>query len=139
MAVTSTEPKFQTPALAHWVSRTDLPLLIPALASIPLLVLEGSTNGSVASLAVYANILIWARFALDLAVRLWLVKSDRWHYLQSCWFDVAIVFLAVIPFLRPLRAFRNARALRALRSLRLVGFRGRFWNSSTRMWHGFHG
>lgn len=143
MTVAVEEPtaqnRFQNEALARWVTWTDLPLLALALASIPLIVLEGNANDSVADSATYANIVIWALFAIDLGVRVWLVRSDRWRYLASCWFDVAIVVLAVIPFLRPLRAFRSARVLRAVRSLRVVGFLGRFWSSSTRIWDGFHG
>lgn len=128
-----------TTAVAKWVAATDLPLLVLALASIPLLVLEGQADAAVADSALYANFVIWGLFAVDLGVRTWLVKTNRWRYLMSCWFDVAIVVLAVIPFLRPLRVFRSARALRAVRSLRVVGFLGRFWASSTRIWHGFHG
>ncbi len=126
-------------AVARWVRATDLPLLLLALASIPLLALENNGNPAVATFATYGNATIWAVFAGDLVVRLWLVKTNRWRYLVSCWYDVVIVVLAVVPYLRPLRALRSARALRVLRSLRVIGFLGRFWESSVRIWHGFHG
>ena len=44
---------------------TDLPLLALVLASISLIVLEGNANDSVADSATYANIVIWALFAID--------------------------------------------------------------------------
>lgn len=134
------KPTAESPSpLRRWEISTDLPLLVLALASIPILVLEINASGSVATAAVVGNWVIWAFFAMDLAIRLWLVGSRRWHYLWTHWFDVLIVVLAVLPFFRPLRIARSGRALRGLRSLRLIGFLGRFWTGSVRFWHGAYG
>ena len=129
----------ETSALGKWVALTDLPLLVLALASVPLLVIERSDNGSLADSAVGANWVIWALFALDLVVRTWLVGGQRRRYLARNWFDVAIVLLAIVPIFQPLRALRSARVLRALRSLRAFSFLARSWRSANRLWHGAHG
>jgi len=133
-----TESKY---GIAHdrWERQTDLPLLVMALASIPLLVLEGNTSGSVHQAAVFANWTIWPLFAADLGVRLFLTRSPRGRYLLTHWFDVAIVVLAILPLFQPLRSLRSARVLRLTRSLRAVGLIARFWESSNRVWHGLHG
>lgn len=123
----------------RWERQTDLPLLVMALASIPLLVLEGNTTGSVQQAAIFANWTIWALFAADLAVRLFLTRSPRGRYLVKHWFDVAIVVLAILPLFQPLRSLRSARVLRLTRSLRAIGLIARFWESSNRVWHGLHG
>lgn len=133
-----TESKY---GVAHdrWERQTDLPLLVMALASIPLLVLEGNTSGSLQQAAIFANWTIWALFAADLGVRLFLTQSPRGRYLLKHWFDVAIVVLAILPLFQPLRSLRSARVLRLTRSLRAVGLIARFWESSNRVWHGLHG
>lgn len=128
------------PAVGRWTAYTDVPLLILALVSVPLIVLEAHGNTTVAASALAANWVIWALFAVDLFVRTMITTHrPRLRYLVSNWFDVAIVFLAVIPFLRPIRVLRNARLLRIARSLRIVGFLGRFWQGSVRAWKGVEG
>jgi len=80
---------------------TDLPLLILALAIIPLLVvpLVVDVSDGVDTAFFAADWVIWAVFAADLAVRTYL-SERRVRYLVGHWFDVLIV---VLPFLRPLR------------------------------------
>ncbi len=53
---------------------------------------------------------VWAAFALEFAIRLWLAE-DRWHYAKRHWYDVALV---VLPFLRPLRLLRVLALARVL-------------------------
>ena len=53
---------------------------------------------------------VWAAFAADFAVRLWLAE-DRWPYARRHWYDVALVGL---PMLRPLRLLRLLALARVL-------------------------
>ena len=99
---------------------TELPLLILALAMIPLLGLpffvQLSDTADTAFLT--ADWTIWAVFGLELSVRTYL-SERRLAYLIQHWYDVLIV---VVPFLRPLRVVRSVRALRILRLGRMVPF-----------------
>jgi voltage-gated potassium channel len=99
--------------LVRYERATELPLLVLALAIIPLLVfplfLELSDTADMMFLA--ADWLIWAVFAVDLGLRTYL-SERRLRYLVQHWYDVLII---VLPFLRPLRVLRSARALRLVR------------------------
>ena len=101
--------------LERW---TEAPLLILALAMIPLLVLPFVVNlGEEIEQAFLAlDWFIWAVFALDLGAKTYLATS-RLRYLRRHWFDVIIV---VLPMLRPLRALRAVKAVRGARAFRLI-------------------
>jgi len=92
---------------------TELPLLVLALAIIPLLVIPFVTDVSETMSATFLVLdwTIWAIFAADLGIRTYL-SERRLIYLMRHWYDVLIV---VLPFLRPLRVLRSARALRLAR------------------------
>jgi voltage-gated potassium channel len=115
--------KQDSAALDAFTRATELPLLILAIAMVPLiavpLVVDLDAGVERAILAV--DWMIWAIFALELGIRSYLAPA-RVSYLAHHWYDVVIV---AIPFLRPLRIVRSARALRLLRGVRLVGFSGR--------------
>lgn len=128
-----------TAAHDRWQRQTDLPLLVLALASIPLLVLEANSNEAIRSAALFANWTIWALFAIDLIVRLFLTNRPKLRYLRTYWFDVVIVVVAILPLFQPLRALRSARILRLARSLRVIGLLVRFWRGADRVWSGFQG
>lgn len=105
-------------ALQRFERATELPLLVLALAMVPLLVLPllvGLPAGVEAAFEA-ADWLVWAVFAVDYLVRLALAP-DRRRFLRREWPDLVIV---VIPFLRPLRLARSARALRVLRLVRVA-------------------
>ena len=104
--------------LANLERWTELPLLILALAMIPLLVLPFIVNlGEEIEQAFLAlDWFIWAVFALDLGAKTYLATS-RLRYLRRHWFDVVIVVLSM---LRPLRALRAVRAMRGARAFRLI-------------------
>ena len=99
---------------------TELPLLLLALAMIPLIAgpLVFNLPDNIEEAFLLADWTIWAVFALELTVKTYLAPA-RLKYVRRHWFDVIIV---AIPFLRPLRVVRSARALRLLRALRLVSF-----------------
>ena len=111
-------------ALEVYERITELPLLILALAIVPLIVVPFAfdLNSTIDDAFLATDWLIWAIFAIDLTVRTYLSEHRR-QYLISHWYDVLIV---VIPFLRPLRILRSARALRLLRLTRAVSFSVRF-------------
>ena len=110
---------------------TELPLLLLALAIVPLILLplliDLSQTIERSFLAV--DWTIWAIFALELSVRTYL-SERRLHYLLRHWFDVLIVAL---PFLRPLRVVRSARALRLLRLARAGAFFSRGFHDARRL------
>ncbi len=49
---------------------------------------------------------VWAAFAIDFVVRLFLVERERGRYALSHWYDVALI---VLPMLRPLRLLHGRR------------------------------
>ena len=92
---------------------TEVPLLILAVAIIPLLLLPITVDlrDSLENAFFALDWIIWAVFALDLGLRTYL-SERRFNFLLRHWFDVLIVLL---PFLRPLRVVRSARVLRISR------------------------
>jgi voltage-gated potassium channel len=107
-------------ALERFERATELPLLILALAMIPLLlapvVVDLSDTGEAAIITF--DWFIWAAFALEYVIRLALTEQ-RGRFVRREWPDLLII---VLPFLRPLRIMRSARALRLLRLARLAAF-----------------
>ena len=89
--------------LAYWELRTRWLLLSLAIATVPLLVLENvidrATSPSAHSAVFWIDVAIWATFAVDLVVRVWLAER-RFQFLRENWFDVVIV---LVPYLRALR------------------------------------
>ena len=128
-----------TGAIARWERAADVPLLVLALASIPLVVLEDLAHGTVVLAAVIANWVIWGLFAVDLAVRVWFARGHRRQYLISRWYDVGIVVVSVLPYFRPLRILRSARALRVLRAARVTVYASSIWHAGLRLWGGLVG
>ncbi len=92
---------------------TELPLMVLAVAIVPLLVipLAVKLSQTLETAFVAVDWTIWAVFAVELSVRTYLVER-RLQYLLRHWYDVLIV---VLPFLRPLRVLRSTRALRLAR------------------------
>jgi voltage-gated potassium channel len=110
-------------ALDRFERAVEAPLLVLAVAMLPLLVLPlvMDLSASVDDAFVAADWLIWAVFAFEYAVRLVLTPA-RGRFLRRNWSDLLII---VLPFLRPLRVVRSARALRVLRLARLVAVLGK--------------
>ena len=96
----------------RWERRTNPLLLILAVAMIPLLVGHFDDNLSdTAQLWLFVgDTVIWAFFAIDLAVRVWMAEHRR-RFLITHWYEVLIV---VTPFLRPLRALTLLRMVAVL-------------------------
>jgi voltage-gated potassium channel len=111
------KPRRQS-ALQRFESAVELPLLVLALAMVPLLVLPlVLTLPSGVEATFHAlDWFVWGAFAFEYVVRLALTDR-RWQFVRREWPDLLII---VLPFLRPLRVVRSARALRLLRLGRLV-------------------
>jgi voltage-gated potassium channel len=122
-----------TPALARWRRWTDIPLLVLAIGSLPILALELASDDLVDIDRVFLeviNIVVLVAFALDYVVEL-VLSRDRRAYAHHEWTSALIVItqaLAVIPALAPfgfVRVFRAGRALRVVvMALRVVAVGG---------------
>lgn len=103
--------------------RLAVPVLIAALAVIPLLILEDrAADRADSPWLAAANWVIWGVFAVELLVMLYVSRRRR-AYLRYAWLDVCIVVvtLPVLPhLLAALRLARLARFLPMLRLLRLA-------------------
>jgi voltage-gated potassium channel len=115
-----------TPALKRYEENTDLPLMVLAVAVIPLVVVELAGLEPKAQQGVEISYaLIWVAFLADYVVRLFLSRDKRLYFRQE-WLSLALVILTVpvsaVPYLEFLR---GARALRLLRIFRLGAVAGR--------------
>lgn len=103
---------------------TELPLMVLAFAMVPLLAAPLFWDLSPAAEAVTfaLDMLIWALFAADLAVKA-AIAPRRLEYLRGHWLDVLVV---LVPFARPLRIVRivvyGSRAYRGAARLAHVDF-----------------
>jgi voltage-gated potassium channel len=105
-----TEPHTQTTALERFEQYTALPMLVLALAFIPLLVIpflvDLSAGWEVTFLAL--DWFIWAAFAVEYLIRLYLAPR-KLEFMRRNMIDLLVV---VLPLLRPLRFLRFGRAVR---------------------------
>lgn len=98
-------------------------MLAATLALIPVLVLEADAAGTWQTVAVVANWVIWAVFAVELGAILY-VAERRGAALRAHWLDVAVVALTIPlfgKFLSSLRLVRLARLLRLFRAGVVLG------------------
>jgi voltage-gated potassium channel len=107
-------------AFEQFSRAVDGPLTVLALAMIPLIVLPVVVDLSPAMEGAFLAVdyLIWAVFAAEYAIKLWLAPNRR-RFVTSHIPDLVIV---LVPMLRPLRVLRSARLLRLLRLARLAAF-----------------
>ena len=102
-------------AFERWSRITDPPLIILAVAMIPLLIIPITMKltPEAARWFPVADWAIWAAFAIDYSVRLYLAPNRR-RFLKTHIPDLVVV---VIPVLRPLRVFRVLRLARSVAAL----------------------
>lgn len=117
--------------LGRYTRRAEPIMLVLAIASVPLFLLEHRSW-----LAAAAGWVVVAVFFADLAIRVVLVDGSRRTYLVRHWYDVAIVVLSLLPIARPLRALR---ALALLRGVRAFIAAHKAATTLTRGWKGLHG
>lgn len=112
---------YMTPRLERWRRATDGPLLVLAIGSLPLLLLELKRNDLALGDRVFldvVNAVVLVAFAVDYAIEV-AIATNRGTYIRREWTSAAIVVsqaLAVVPALGGfgvLRVLRGARAFRA--------------------------
>ena len=120
-----------TPEGRRLKRRFSVPVVIAAVAVIPLLVLEEQfPTGTAHTWLRVIDWLIWGVFAVEMTVML-IVTPNRKAYLRCAWLDVCIVVLTLpllpylLAFLRLSRLGRLIDVLRLLRLLRLAAIANR--------------
>ncbi len=115
---------YETVELVAWRRVTDGPLLILAIGSLPLLLLELERSSLSSADRIFLDVINFAvlvAFAVDYFVELTLARSRR-DYVRSEWTSLAIVITQALALLPTLAGFGGLRALRGTRALRaLVG------------------
>ena len=113
--------------LATWRRRTDIPLLLIAVGSLPLLLLEVVSDRLTPNdqnFITGVNVFVFVAFAIDYLVEL-CVTDNRKTYLKTQWASLLIVIsqsLALLPALGFLGILRGVRALRIVGTLsRIIG------------------
>lgn len=97
----------------RWEKRAEIPLFLLAVAFLIAYawpVIDPRLNPDLRTLFTTMSWAVWASFALDFAVRLWLAEARRDYALRH-WYDVALI---VLPMLRPLRLLRLLALARVL-------------------------
>lgn len=108
-----------TPALKSYEENTDLPLMVLAVAVIPLVAVEiaGLKRKAEQGVDVIYE-LIWVVFLADYVIRM-VLSRDKRLYVRQEWLALALVVLTVpftsIPYLHFLRGIRTLRLLRVFR------------------------
>lgn len=114
-----------SPHLATWRRWTDIPLLLIAIGSLPLLLLEvvaDRLSESDQNFLTAVNVLVSIAFAVDYLVEL-AVTYKKSAYVRTQWASLLIVvsqFLALLPSLGFMGILRGARALRLIATLSRV-------------------
>ncbi|MDN5977904.1 potassium channel family protein [Acidipropionibacterium jensenii] len=96
-----------------WERKSEVPLTLLALAFLVAYawpILDPRMDADIRTSLNLATWTIWAAFAVDLAIRLWLADRTASYALHH-WYDVALV---VLPMLRPLRLLRLIALVRIL-------------------------
>ncbi len=105
-------------ALDRFERQTALPMLMLALAFIPVLLIPLLLDVSRDTEVTLEGIgwIIWGAFAAEYGIRLYLAPA-KGTFVRRNLIDLLII---VVPFLRPLRIARSARALRLLQAARAL-------------------
>jgi voltage-gated potassium channel len=113
---------YSTPRLETWRKWTDGPLLVLAIGSLPLLLLEIDRHKLTYADRIFldvVNVTLLVAFALDYIVELTL-SSPRWAYIRGDWTSLLIVVSQAIALIPGLAATGSLRAMRAGRAFRAV-------------------
>ena len=118
------------PRSEHWERRFEIPVVVAALATIPLLVLERQhLSGPGPTLVRIGDWMVWSVFVLE-AVILVAVAPSRRAWLKSHPLEIAIVVLTVPVIPAAVQALRVLRLLRLLRLVRLAPVSKRLFSLS---------
>lgn len=113
----------ETSRVAIWERRSEIPLLLLAVAflvayAIP--VVNAGVDSDVETSLTVVSWTVWAAFGIDFAIRLYLAET-RARYAIDHWYDVALVVLPVLRPLRLLRLLALARIMNRTATSSLVG------------------
>jgi len=120
----------------------QIPVLVAALAVVPALALEESSEEPWLTVGLALNWISWLVFATELVVML-VVVEDRRAWLRGHALDVAVTVLtppfapAALQGLRAARLLRVLRLLRLLRLVRAVQVAGRLFSPDGLRWAAF--
>jgi voltage-gated potassium channel len=118
----SMESQYLSPRLAAWRRRASVPLIVIALGSVPLLLLEPQRDELLRGdriLLDVVNIVVLLAFTIDYVVGM-VLTGDRRTYVRKEILSLVIIVGTVIAFVPELAAFGGLRALRGLPALRAV-------------------
>lgn len=119
---TDVTPDYMTPRLAKWRRVTDLPLLILAIGSLPILALEFISDDLSQldqDFITVVNIVVLVAFAVDYFVELSFAEN-RASFARHEWTSALIVLTQALAIIPALSAFGFLRVLRAGRALRVA-------------------
>jgi voltage-gated potassium channel len=110
--------------LGQYERRTEWPMIglaIAFLASYAWPILDQGLSGGVVGVLGVCTLVVWALFAVDYLVRLYL-SASRVAFVRRHLFDLLMV---VVPVFRPLRALRIVPVLLRMNERATASFRGR--------------
>ncbi|MEJ7765665.1 MAG: potassium channel family protein [Acidimicrobiales bacterium] len=116
---------YLTPGLERWRRHTDTPLLVLAVGSLPILLLELERNQLTRADRLFldiVNIVVLVAFAVDYVVELRLARPT-FSFVRSEWTSLLIVLaqgLALVPGLGGVGALRVLRAGRVWRFIAVI-------------------
>ncbi len=117
--------KVNTPLRARLERILSIPMILIALAILPVLLVEFGMRHQVAAhrwlqVALHVSLgVIWFAFAAEFLV-MFSVADRKWRYCKEHWIDIAIILLPFVSFLRSLRIVRATRVARLARVEQLV-------------------
>jgi voltage-gated potassium channel len=115
-------PAFMTERLARWRRLTDWPLMVLAVGSLPILLLEVERESLIRSDRVFVgavNVVVLTVFLADYVVGVALA-GRRWLYVRREWASLLIVVAQAVALVPVFAAFGVLRALRAARLFRFI-------------------
>jgi voltage-gated potassium channel len=116
------DESYETSRLEAWRRATDAPLIVLAVGSLPILLLEldrASLGRNDQAFLDAVNLVVLVAFALDYVVELALSRN-RGRYVRSEWTSLLVVVAQAGAVLPGLAGFGVLRALRGVRLLRFV-------------------
>ncbi len=119
---TGGDPDYMTPALARWRRATDWPLMALAIGSLPVLLLDFTSDDLPRwdrFFMTVVNVAVLVAFAIDYTVEVSLASKRR-SYARHEIFSLLIVAAQALALAPALTAFGVLRALRAARLFRVV-------------------
>jgi len=108
--------------LRAWRRATDLPLIVIAIGTLPILLLELERDALTDSDRLFidvVNVVVLVVFAVDCFVELVLTR-DRWRYVRTEWMSLLVVVAQAAAIAPGLAGFGALRALRGARVVRFV-------------------